>query len=427
MPAAIVARPETTFTVLIEIPYGSSMLDGEGTLQQRLNQAGTLATAELLRRFDTDGAPIQVGDTKLTSKGKLLKQDQTPDGGAPVERHVSQGSRGGRTDGPLERNARIVVSSTPRFAKMASFNYAEFGSARVIKDLAENHRRAVARCFVQDVAAAVAAVALAKEGDWASALPGWEEPVVTVTIGMDGTCLPMGEDGWRETMVGTLGSYDEAGGRPHTIDLGATPGYGRATFLDRLEREVERVKAAFPEARYLGLADGAKGHGEFLERHTEAQVIDVWPGAEDLSDAADVLFARTPAAQEAWLGSCGPRLRHEAGAARPSVRDLKRLGAEKGVPADQAAIAAALRSVTNQSRRGRMDDAPLVEARIPIGSGVPAAACTVLVKPRWCGSGRKGKGPGAGAVLSLRWLTDTRERWSQFWGKIDQDGYPVAA
>src|SRR6266536_3472195 len=108
MPATIVARSDTAFTLQVEIPYGA----------------------------------------------------------APVQRHVYQSSRGGKTYCPLDRNARIVVSSTPKFAKMVSHKYAEFGSARVSIDLAENHGRRVARCFVQDVADAVAAVALAKEDDW---------------------------------------------------------------------------------------------------------------------------------------------------------------------------------------------------------------------------------------------------------------------
>ena len=427
MPAAIIARTETTFTVQIEIPYGSSMLDCEETLQQRLNEAGTLATAEILQRFDTDGSPIQVGDTTLTSKGKLLKEYQTPYGVAPVERHVYQRSRGGKTYCPLDRNARIVVSSTPKFAKMVTFKYAEFGSARVIKDLAENHGRDVARCFVQDVTEAVAAVALAKEEDWEYVLPELEEPVATITIGMDGTRMLLCEDGWRETMVGTLGFYDPEGERQHTIYLGATPEYGKATFLDRMEREVERVKAAYPQAHYVGLADGAKGNWEFLERHTETQVIDFWHAAEYLSDAADVLFARTPAAKQAWLASCCHRLKHEAGAARQLVRDVRKLAAEQGASANQAEVKAAITYFTNQNHKGRMEYAPLVEAHIPIGSGVTEAACKVLVKQRLCGSGMKWKEPGAAAVLSLRCLTYTTERWSQFWGKINQYGYPVAA
>jgi hypothetical protein len=426
MPAAIVARNETTFTVQVEIPYGSTMLDAEESLQQRLNEAGALATAEILQRFDTDGSPIQVGDTKLTSKGKLLKEYQTPYGVAPVERHVYQSSRGGKTYCPLDRNARIVGSSTPKFAKMVSFKYAEFGSPRVIKDLAENHGRQVARCFVQDIADAVAAVALAKEQDWEYALPELEGPTATITIGMDGTCLLLCEQGWRETMVGTLGFYDEEGQRQHTIYLGATPEYGKATFLDRMEREIERVKAAYPQARYVGLADGAKGNWEFLGRHTALQVIDFWHAAEYLSDAATALFARSPKLKSPWLEATCHRLKHQAGAARQLIRDLKRLAAEKGVP-DHPDVEAAITYFTNQSKAGRMDYAPLVESKVPIGSGVTEAACKVLVKQRLCGSGMKWKEPGAAAVLSLRCLTYTTERWSQFWGKIDQYGFPMAA
>src|SRR5512147_2725821 len=205
MPAIIVARSETTFTLQVEIPYGPSMLDAEETIQRRLNEAGVLATAEVLQRFDTDDSPIVAADTRLTSMGKALKEYQTPYGVAPVERHVYQSSRGGKTYCPLDRNARIVVSSTPRFAKMVSHKYAEFGSARVIKDLAENHGRSVARCYVQNVADAVAAVALAKEEDWEYTLPELEGPTATITIGMDGTCLLLCEEGWRETMVGTIG------------------------------------------------------------------------------------------------------------------------------------------------------------------------------------------------------------------------------
>jgi hypothetical protein len=427
MPAAIIARTDAAFTIQVEIPYGSSMLDSEEVIQQRLNEAGVLATQEALQRFDADGSPIQVGDTKLTSKGKLKKEYQTPYGVAPVERYVYQSSRGGKTYCPLDRNARIVVSSTPKFAKMVSHKYAEFGSARVIKDLAENHGRSVARCFVQDVTDAVAAVALAKEEDWEYALPEAEGPTATITIGIDGTCLLMCEDGWRETMVGTIGFYDAEGERQQTIHLGATPEYGKSTFLGRMDREIERVKASHPKARYVGLADGAKGNWEFLSRHTEVQVIDFWHAAEYLSDAGDALFSGSTGAKKPWLEASCHRLKHEPGAARQLIRDLKRTAAEKGVSPDQEDVAAAITYFSNQSRQGRMDYAGLVESHVPIGSGVTEAACKVLVKQRLCGSGMKWKEPGAAAVLSLRCLTYTTGRWSQFWRKIDQYGYPVAA
>src|SRR5512142_2777408 len=120
MSAAIVARSETSVTVQVEIPYGPSMLDFEQVIQDRLNQAGVVATQEALQRFDTDGSPIVICSVKFTSKGPLPKESQTPYGVATVARHVYQSPPGGKTYCPLDRDARIVTSSTPRFAKVLS-------------------------------------------------------------------------------------------------------------------------------------------------------------------------------------------------------------------------------------------------------------------------------------------------------------------
>jgi hypothetical protein len=135
MSAQIIDRTDSGFTVQVTIPYNRSMLDFEETLQQQLNAAGVLATEEGLRQFDTDGSPITVGSITLTSKGQIPKDYQTPYGMATLERHVYQSPQGGATYCPLDRDARIIVSSTPKFAKMVSSKYAEFGSARVRHDL----------------------------------------------------------------------------------------------------------------------------------------------------------------------------------------------------------------------------------------------------------------------------------------------------
>src|SRR3954463_2395145 len=101
MNATIIARTTTTFTLQLEIPYDGSMLDFEEALQDRLNEAGVLATAEGLRQFDTDGSPIAVAPVKLTPKGGVKKDYQPPYGAATVARHVYQGTRGGPTYCPL--------------------------------------------------------------------------------------------------------------------------------------------------------------------------------------------------------------------------------------------------------------------------------------------------------------------------------------
>jgi hypothetical protein len=427
MNATIIARTSTSFTLQIEVPYNGSMLDFEETLQQRLNDAGVVATAQGLRQFDTDGSPITVGPVKFTSKGQAEKDYQTPYGVATVARHVYQSPQGGPTYCPLDRDARIVVSSTPRFAKVLSHKYAEFSSPRVQIDLAENHGRAVSRCLIQDVADAVAAVAMAKEEDWSYALPKFEVPPVTVAISLDGTCMLMGADGWRETMVGTLSFYDKEGERQHTIYLAATPEYGKVKFLGRMEAEIERAKAKCPGARYVGIADGARGNWEFLGRHTDVQVTDFWHAAEYLGKAAVVLYRGQPRTREAWLEEACHRLKNEPGGAEWVLKRLRTLARQRPWAKADEDVQRAITYFANQSGAGRMDYAGRVAANEPIGSGVTEAACKVIVKQRLCGSGMKWTEEGSAVVLSLRSLSYTPERWGQFWSKVDRWGFPIAA
>jgi hypothetical protein len=427
MNATIIARTPTSFTLQIEVPYDGSMLDFEETLQRRLNEAGVVATAEGLKQFDTDGSPLTVGSSKLTTKGPVEKDYQTPYGVATVARHVYQGSQGGPTYCPLDRGARIVVTSTPRFAKILSHKYAEFSSPRAQVDLQENHGRVVSRCLIQDVADAVAAAALAKEEDWSYALPKFEAPPATVAISLDGTCTLMCEDGWREAMVGTLAFYDTEGERQHTVYLAATPEYGKARFLGHLEAEIGRAKAKCPDAHYVGIADGAKGNWEFLGRHTDVQVTDFWHAAEYLGKAAVVLYRGHPRTKEAWLEDACHRLKHDPGGAEWVLKRLRRLARERPWAKDHEDVQKAITYFANQSGAGRMDYAGRVAANEPIGSGVTEAACKVIVKQRLCGSGMKWTEDGAAVVLSLRALSYTPERWSQFWSKVDRWGFPVAA
>jgi hypothetical protein len=427
MPAAVVRRTDTAFVVQVEVPYKGSMLDAEDAIQQALNEAGVAATEEALKRFDADGEPIRLGPAKFTSMGKVRKEYQTPYGVAAVDRHVYQGPKGGRTYCPLDQNARIVVSSTPRFAKVVSHKYAEFGAGRVLEDLAQNHGRRVAKAFVQDVADAVAAVALAKEEAWEYELPDLGGPVATVTVGLDGTCLLMCETGWREAMVGTLGFYNKDGERLHTVYTAATPEYGKLTFFRRFDREVDRVKAAYPDALYVGLADGAKENWLYLDGETSVQVVDFYHATQYLWEAAEPLFARDGSGLRPWIDDWCHRLKHEPGAAAALIADLEARGAALGRKRLPAEVDAALTYFRNQVKGDRMNYPELVAKHIPIGSGVTEAACKVLVKQRLCGSGMRWKERGAAAVLSVRCLTYTPERWSQFWARIDRSGFPVAA
>jgi hypothetical protein len=131
MNATIIARTPTSFTLQVEVPYNGSMLDFEETLQERLNEAGVVATAEGLRQFDTDGSPITVGPVKLTTKGPVEKDYQTPYGVATVARHVYQTPRAAR---PTARSTGTHGSSllpppgSPRSSRTSTPSSARPGS-----------------------------------------------------------------------------------------------------------------------------------------------------------------------------------------------------------------------------------------------------------------------------------------------------------
>jgi hypothetical protein len=425
MTATLIERQEQAVTIQIHIRLTRSMLDSEEAIQAALNEAGVVATGEALRQFDTDGSPLVLGATRWTSKGQEPKTYQTPYGEALIERHVYQTSQGGPTFCPLEREARIILTATPRFAKQISHKYAEMSSGRVRTDLASNHGRPIARSYVQDLADAVGSVAQAKEESWHYQTPPQDVTVATIGLGLDGTCMLMLQEGYRQAMVGTLSLYDGQGERLHTIYVAATPEYGKATFYQRLGREIEHVQALYPEALLTGVADGAADNWDFLGSYTEDQVVDFYHATSYLGRAAKAASPRSYAGREKWLDERCHRLKHEPGAAAALRTEMEELVNTELREDIHEGLQEAITYFRNHEHQ--MQYATRVQAKLPIGSGVTEAACKTLVKQRLCKSGQKWKEQGAGIVLSLRTLSYTTNRWEQFWAKVDRYGFPIAA
>ena len=59
-------------------------------------------------------------------------------------------------------------------------------------------------------------------------------------------------------------AYDAEGERLHTTYIGAAPDYGKHTVLTRLTREIRHIKKLYPDALYIGIADGAADNWTFL-------------------------------------------------------------------------------------------------------------------------------------------------------------------
>lgn len=425
MSASIIKSDENSVTIQITIPFESSMLATEAGIQAHLNEAGVLASGKALEQFDTDGSPLELGGVSWTSKGQQPKTYQSPYGKVSTVRHVYQSAQGGQTFCPLEVDSRIIVTATPRFAKQMSHKYAEMSGARVVTDLSENHGRTVPASFVQTVAEMVGSIALSQEESWHYRTPQPSVPIKTVSIGVDGTCMLMCEDHYREAMVGTISLVDAQGERQHTTYIGASPEYGRATFFERMEREIAHIRRLFPEAHYQGLADGAPENWDFLEPLTDTQVIDFYHATQYLKGVAKVRYPRSPSQRAAWLDRHCHDLKHKVGAARAILTEMVAIDASKLGVTNAETLQGAITYFRNHHHQ--MYYAEAIAQQLPIGSGVTEAGCKVIVKSRLCGAGMKWKDLGASVVLSLRALSYTKGRWPQFWSKINQYGFSLAS
>lgn len=426
MPAQLKSVQGCIVRIEIEVELQETMLASEEAIQQVLNEAGCLATGQALARFDTDGSKLMIGSERWSSKGQVSKRYQTPYGEIDVARHVYQGSKGGKTYCPLEQRARLIVTATPKLAQQVSHKLAQSSSPDVAEDLELNHGRPLARSYIQKLAQVVGSVAQAKEEDWDYQTPTLETPIKTVAVGLDGSCLLLGEQGWREAMVGTVALYDNQGQRQHTLYLGAAPEYGKARFLERLEREIQRTKQRYPQATYVGLADGAQSNWRFLESHTSVQILDFYHAAGYLGAVAAARHPGDTAQQRQWLDEHCHRLKHESGAAEHLYQEMAALEQQSDLPvAVKAPLSAAVTYYDNH--RHQMDYARWRQQHYPIGSGVTEAACKTLIKQRLCQAGMRWKEKGAAVILSLRALVLSKGRWQQFWDRIDQYGFPVAA
>ena len=153
MPAQIISSSSQETQILLTIKHGQSMLEFEDTLQTELNSVGMLAESKQLEFLDSDGTPIFMGSIKMTSKRKKEpKVYETPWGAVKIPRFVYQSSQGGSTFSPLDQNARIIVNSTPAFARMISWKYAQMAAPQVEKDLKQNHARYSSRATLRDLA-----------------------------------------------------------------------------------------------------------------------------------------------------------------------------------------------------------------------------------------------------------------------------------
>jgi len=418
MEAEIIKTNSRSITIQITIPLSEEMLGTEEAIQRGVNHAGLLATQYALSQFDTDGSPIQVDKKKYTSKGSQSKTYQCPFGEFELCRHVYQSNEGGSTYCPLDNDARILIFSTPKFSKMVSQKYSQMGSSHVQRDLKENHGRSISRTYIQDISRAVGNVASSKTWKYTTGVASSE--VSNISISLDGTCMLLREDGWRQAMVGSISLHDKDGERIHTTYLAQSPEYGKETFYRNFTKEIETIKKDYGGKTCVGVADGASDNWKFLASFVDVQVLDFFHATEYLAKVSKAAFKRKLEGKE-WLSQSCHTLKHEIDGAEILLKEMKNLTKKKVSQEKKEEINTAITYFTNHLEQ--MNYPSYLQKKIPIGSGIIEAACKVIIKQRMCNSGMRWTDDGAKNILVLRCFNETDGRWKQFWDKITKIGY----
>ena len=155
------------------------------------------------------------------------------------------------------------------------------------------------------------------------------------------------------------------------------------------------------------------------------QVIDFWHASEYVVKASNAIYPRKKdkAICEEWVETNLHNLKHEDVGAKKLIKEMEEKAKDVKVETRKEKVESSIRYFKNNYTR--MNYSYCVNENLPIGSGVCEAACKTLIKERLCSSGMRWKEDGASAIITLRAIHMTGNRWGQFWEKIDQ--YGIAA
>jgi len=207
-----------------------------------------------------------------------------------------------------------------------------------------------------------------------------------------------------------------SGDRLHTIYTASSPEYGKQSFMNKLNEEIAELKRLYPQATYIGVADGAKENWRYLTQHTSAQILDFYHASEYLAGAAEALFPGSKAKRKLWLEDRLHSLKNKRGAAKKILEEIESAELPRKTTALTEKRYKAVTYFTNNHHLMKYQQA--LKHNWPIGSGVTEAACKTLVKQRLCSSGMRWKSVGAEVLLETRSLVQSKGRWEQFWFKL---------
>jgi hypothetical protein len=226
-------------------------------------------------------------------------------------------------------------------------------------------------------------------------------------VSMDGTMVPIREEGWKELKVGCVFDissrpYEDphtketvvlgsAANNTYVAHLGGPEVFGRQIWADARQRNWMHAEDS------LAIGDGATWIWNLVSEHFYAshQLVDWFHVTQHLSDVSHILYDEGSPAAKRWHRRWETKLYQ--GRVRQLIKALKRqatLHPDKAQPILQQA-----RYFKNNAKRMNYLDMRL--DGYPIGSGMVESAAKQF-KARFCGSGMRWSRPGAERLCPIR-------------------------
>jgi hypothetical protein len=250
--------------------------------------------------------------------------------------------------------------------------------------------------------------------------------VAHIVLSLDGVMVPMkdapripglgkkdqGPKGHKEASSGTLSLYGQNGERLRTIRFGRMPERHKATLHRQLVDELAPLRARYPDATVVAVADGAHENWRIFDEIAAelgckiTRRLDYFHAMEHLIEGLSAAGA-----EDTVIAEWSTRLKDEPGVIEPLIEEICGRATESG----KVAIERCLNFFLNNA--DRIDYAEAAAAGQPIGSGVQEAACKTLVTQRMKRSGMSWRTPGGQAILTLRGLAQSN-RLAHAWNAI---------
>jgi hypothetical protein len=301
---------------------------------------------------------------------------------------------------------------------MVSSKYSESGAIQVQKDLETNHGRHLSKQYIQSLSQSIGSL-IAEKKNWNYDIAVPDDCVKTISFSLDGTCMLLCNEGYRQAMVGSISLYYFGGERLYTRYTALPPEYGKEQFYKAFDHEIKNVRKLYPNADYVGVADGAPDNWTFLQSRVDEQILDFFHASEYLSKVSKAAFKRPDQASQ-WLQKACHTLKEEEGGAELVLMQMKAFMNRQIYEDKKEIIQSSITYFTNHLHQ--MNYCKYQRNNWPIGSGVIEAACKVIVKQRLCNSGMKWTEHGAKTVLALRCFNKSDGMWEQFWNKVNRYG-----